>query len=223
MRIGFLVFDQVTQLDLTGPLQVLSQGPGYQCELVAEDLSPRTTDGPLSLVPTTTFETGGQFDMICVPGGYGVAEAMADRAVLAWLKAQAPRARWITSVCTGAFILGAAGLLKDRRATTHWAYHDLLSLFGARRQSQRVVFDGPLVTGGGVTAGIDFALELMAVESGEDVARSIQLALEYDPSPRFEGHPDRADAEVLQGLKSKVYDARREVMGEAVARAVAAL
>jgi len=220
MRIGFLLFDQVTQLDLTGPLQVFSQAPGYECHLVARDLTPRPSDGPLALVPTTTFDTAPAMDMVCVPGGYGVAAAMTDTAALDWLNAQAGNARWITSVCTGAFILGAAGLLKGKKATTHWAYHDLLAQFGATPVRQRVVFDGSVVTGGGVTAGIDFALDILAAESGERTAKAIQLALEYDPSPRFEGSPDTADSEVLATLKSGVYDARRAAMGEAVARAV---
>jgi cyclohexyl-isocyanide hydratase len=220
MRIGFLVFDQITQLDLTGPLQVFSQAPGYACHLVAGDLTPRPTDGPLTLAPTTTFDAAPAMDMVCVPGGYGVAAAMADEETLDWLKAQATTSRWITSVCTGAFILGAAGLLKGRKATTHWAYHDLLARFGATPLNQRVVFDGPVVTGGGVTAGIDFALEILARESGEATAKTIQLVLEYDPSPRFEGSPDTADGDVLSALNASVYDARRAVMGDAVARAV---
>ncbi len=221
MRIGFLVFDKVTQLDLTGPLQVLSQVEGFSCELVAGDLRPRTTDGPLTLVPTTTFETGGQFDMICVPGGYGVADAMGDAEALTWLKTQAGKAHWVTSVCTGAFILGAAGLLRSKRVTTHWAYHDLLALFGARREKQRVVFDGQLVTGGGVTAGIDFALQIVAVERGEDAARRLQLALEYDPQPRHSGHPEFAEPATVQELTSEVYTARRRVMGDAISKALA--
>jgi cyclohexyl-isocyanide hydratase len=223
MRIGFLVFDQVTQLDLTGPLQVFSQAPGYQCHLVAGDLTPRPTDGPLTLAPTATFNTAPAMDMVCVPGGYGVAAAMGDEKALAWLKAQAESCRWITSVCTGAFILGAAGLLKGRQATTHWAYHDLLAKFGATPVKQRVVFDGPVVTGGGVTAGIDFALEILARESGEATAKTIQLALEYDPAPRFEGSPETADGAVLSALNANVYDARRAVMGEAVERAAVTL
>ncbi len=223
MRIGFLVFDKVTQLDLTGPLQILSQAPGYNCELVAADLRPRSTDGPLTLVPTTPFNESGQFDMICVPGGYGVADAMQDVEALDWLQTQARGARWMTSVCTGAFILGAAGLLKDREATTHWAYHDLLALFGARRLNKRVVFDGPIVTGGGVTAGIDFAVSILAAESGEEVAKAIQLALEYNPEPRFAGHPDRAEPQVVSELSDGVYQQRRQVMGEAVSHAVARL
>lgn len=219
MRIGFLVFDQVTQLDLTGPLQVFSQAPGYQCHLVAGDLTPRPTDGPLTLAPTITFDTAPAMDMVCVPGGYGVAAAMADHKALGWLKAQAESCRRITSVCTGAFILGAAGLLKGRQATTHWAYHDLLAKFGATPVKQRVVFDGPVVTGGGVTAGIDFALEILAQESGEAAAKTVQ----HDPAPRFEGSPDTADGDVLSALTSRVYDARRAVMGEAVDRAVQSL
>ncbi len=216
MRVGFLVFDKVTQLDLTGPLQVLSQVPGYQCELVSADVEPRATDGPLTLTPTVTFDDAGAFDMVCVPGGYGVAAAMEDGAALAWLQTQALTARWVTSVCTGAFILGAAGLLKGRRATTHWAYHDLLSLFGGRREMKRVVHDGALVTGGGVTAGIDFALEIVAAESGQDIAKTVQLALEYDPDPRHSGDPATADQGVVKALNLDVYDTRRRVMGRAI-------
>ncbi len=219
MQVGFLLFDRVTQLDLTGPLQVFSQAPGYECHLIAPSADARMSDGPLALVPTKTFKTAPALDMICVPGGYGVAAAMGDEALTGWLKHQAPSCRWITSVCTGAFILGAAGLLDGRKATTHWAYHDLLAGLGATPVKQRVVFDDGVVTGGGVTAGIDFALEILARESGEAVAQSIQLALEYDPSPRFSGSPDSAAPQVLSKLQAVVYDARRQVMAEAVNRA----
>ena len=222
MRVGFVLFDGVTQLDLTGPLQVFSQAPGYDCRLIAASDKPTTSDGPLPLTPTDTFATAPALDLVCVPGGHGVAAAMRDAALLSWLKDQARQARWMTSVCTGAFILGAAGLLVGRRATTHWAYHDLLVRIGAEPVRERVVFDAPIVTGGGVTAGIDFALRIVAAESGEESARALQLALEYDPAPPFAGAPDKAGDEVVAALRAGIYDDRRAVMRDAcdaVARA----
>jgi cyclohexyl-isocyanide hydratase len=147
----------------------------------------------LSLVPTTTFGDCPQLNLICVPGGAGVVRAMTDKATVEFVKRQAEAASYITSVCTGAFVLGAAGLLNGRRATTHWAYTDLLPAVGATFEKARVVWDGNVVTAGGVTSGIDFALQIVARIAGEDVAQAIQLSIEYDPSPPFaSGHPDRA-------------------------------
>jgi cyclohexyl-isocyanide hydratase len=198
MRIAFLLFPNVTQLDLTGPAQVLSRLPDARIELVAKGLDPVPTDAGFPLLPSATFETANQPDILCVPGGFGVTDAMEDGATLAWLRKAAADAQWVTSVCTGALVLGAAGLLDGYRATTHWASHDYLASFGAIPVKQRVVFDRNRVTGGGVTAGIDFGLALVAAVQGDDYARFVQLSLEYDPAPPFDsGSPDKADPAVL--------------------------
>ncbi len=218
MRIGFALFDDVTQLDLTGPAQVLSRLPGAEMVYAGATLAPVPTDCGFAIQPTTTREDCPLVDILCVPGGYGVAPAMADPAWTDFVARQAEQAHYVTSVCTGAFILGAAGLLEGRRATTHWAYHDLLGLFGAEPVAQRVVQDGRLITGGGVTAGIDFALTLLAELEGEDFAQSIQMALEYDPAPPFNaGSPARAP-ERGEALKAGPFSERRAVM-EAASRA----
>jgi cyclohexyl-isocyanide hydratase len=203
--ISFLLFPQVTQLDLTGPAQVLSRMPGARVELVAKTLEPVPTDAGFALLPTVTFDSAGQPDILCVPGGFGVTGAMEDEATLAWLRRAAEGAQWVTSVCTGALVLGAAGLLRGYRATTHWASHEFLAAFGAIPVKQRVVFDRNRVTGGGVTAGIDFGLALVAAIEGEDYARFVQLSLEYDPAPPLDsGSPEKADAATLARYRAMV-------------------
>jgi cyclohexyl-isocyanide hydratase len=199
VTISFLLFPQVTQLDLTGPAQVLSRLPDARIELVAKTLDPVPTDAGFPLLPSATFETATAPDIICVPGGFGVTDVMEDEASLAWLGLVAGQARWVTSVCTGALVLGAAGLLQGYRATTHWASHEYLESFGAIPVKERVVFDRNRVTGGGVTAGIDFGLALVAAIKGDDYARFVQLSLEYDPAPPFDsGSPHKASKEVLE-------------------------
>lgn len=192
-NIGFVIFPNLTQLDFTGPLQVLSRLPDATTHIVAKSLDPVPSDSVLSIPPTVSFPDCPQLDLICVPGGGGVARAMVDAETIAFVRRQAEGARYITSVCTGAFVLGMAGLLKGRRATTHWAYADLLPRVGATHEKSRVVRDGNVITAGGVTSGIDFALRLVAEIAGDEVAQSIQLGIEYDPEPPFQsGHPDRA-------------------------------
>ena len=164
MQIGFVLFPNVTQLDFTGPLQMLHRVPGATTHILARTLAPVPSDCGLGLVPTGTFAEAPALDMICVPGGFGVGAAIRDEETLAFVRAAGQSARYVTSVCTGAFLLGAAGLLRGRRATTHWAYHHLLPLVGAIPQQGRVVRDGDVFTGGGVTAGIDLALTVAAVK-----------------------------------------------------------
>jgi cyclohexyl-isocyanide hydratase len=206
MNIVFVLFDNVTQLDFSGPVQFLSRLPGSTTYIVSKDGQSVTTDCGFSILPTGSFADCPQADIICVPGGHGVREAIADAAIVNFVRTQAATATWITSVCTGSFILGAAGLLQGKRATTHWAYTQLLPLFGATHEAARVVRDGNLVTAGGVTSGIDFALELIAMAQGEDVARTIQLALEYDPAPPFDGgHANRTAQPLVDGLRARVY------------------
>lgn len=187
MHIAFLLFPNVTQLDLTGPAQFLSRLPGAKVDLVWDSRDPVPTDAGFSILPTATFAEVPKADLICVPGGIGVAKVIDHEPALDWVRQVGSEAQWVTSVCTGALILGAAGLLKGYKATTHWAWHDLLSLFGAEPVQARHVIDRNRATGGGVTAGIDFALALMAEIAGEDHARAVQLALEYDPDPPFDG------------------------------------
>jgi cyclohexyl-isocyanide hydratase len=211
--IGFLVFDGVTQLDLTGPVQVLHRVPGARVELVAPRPGPIATDCGFSILPTCTVDTCPPLTMLCVPGGYGVEAILKDPALLAWVAARGAEARWVTSVCTGALVLGAAGLLRGRRATTHWGYVALLAQLGAVHTAGRVVVDGPVVTGGGVTAGVDFALVVAAALAGESVAREIALTLEYAPEPPFGPASADAVAPDVAARLDAAFAARRAVLG----------
>lgn len=193
ISVAFLLFPGVTQLDLTGPAQVLSRLGNVTLDLVWKDRQPVTTDAGFAILPTATFADVPRADILCVPGGIGVAGVMADDAAMAWVEGVGTAAAWVTSVCTGSLVLGAAGLLKGYRATTHWAWHHHLALFGAEPVKARMVIDRNRATGGGVTAGIDFAFALMAEVRGPDHARMVQLGLEYDPQPPFDsGSPERA-------------------------------
>ena len=204
-NIGFVIFPGITQLDFTGPFEVLSRlgtppsisapskFPRSRTHVVAKTTLPVSSDRGLIIMPTCTFETCPPLDLICLPGGAGVVEAIADAETVNFVRRQGGRAGYVTSVCTGAFLLGAAGLLKGRRAATHWAYVDLLPLVGATHENRRIVRDGSVITAGGVTSGIDFAFQIIAELAGPEVAQAIQLAIEYDPSPPFDaGHPDKA-------------------------------
>ncbi len=221
MRIGFALFDNVTQLDLTGPAQVLARLPGAEMIYAAAGDAPVATDCGFAILPTTTRDACPALDILCVPGGYGVAPAMADPGWIDFVARQAESARHVTSVCTGAFILGAAGLLNGKRATTHWAYHDLLGLFGAHPVQDRVVRDGALITGGGVTAGIDFALTLAAEITGPDTAAAIQMAMEYDPAPPFAAGSPAAAPDLASALQAGPFAERRAVMEQASRAALA--
>lgn len=199
VTVSFLLFPRVTQLDLTGPAQVLSRLGNVTLQLVAKTYDPVMTDSGFALLPTATFEDAQATDVLCVPGGFGDQDAMEDAETINWVRAAGERAAWVTSVCTGALILGAAGLLEGYRATTHWASHRHLTGFGAIPVNERVVFDRNRVTGGGVTAGIDFALALTAALRGDDHAKLVQLSLEYDPAPPFDaGSPERVGPAVLE-------------------------
>lgn len=199
MHLAFLLFPGLTQLDLTGPVQFLSRLPGAKVDLVWDSRDPVPTDAGFSILPTATFADVSRADLLCVPGGMGVAGVIDQPRALDWVRQVGAEAQWVTSVCTGALVLGAAGLLRGYRATTHWAWHDLLALFGAEPVQARHVIDRNRATGGGVTAGIDFALALIAEIAGPDHARAVQLALEYDPAPPFEaGSPDKAGPALVQ-------------------------
>jgi len=203
-RVVFLVYPNVTQLDLTGPAQVLSRLSNARVDLAWKSRDPIETDSGFALLPTGTLDEIEQADVLCVPGGFGCVDVMQDDEVLGWVRRIGGDAQWVTSVCTGALILGAAGLLDGYRATTHWAWRDYLELFGAEPVAERVVFDRNRVTGGGVTAGIDFALALTAVMEGEDYARAVQLGLEYDPHPPFDsGTPDKAGDQLVKRVHER--------------------
>ena len=213
--VGMLIFPRLTQLDMTGPYEVLARMPNTKVHLVAHTLDPVKTDRGMMIVPTITYADCPRLDVVMVPGGPGQQDLMEDPVVLDFLRRQASTAKYVTSVCTGSLVLGAAGLLKGKRATCHWAAIDHLKLLGAIPVSERVVVDGNIVTGAGVASGIDFALTLAAILEGEEAARQIQLQIEYDPAPPFDtGSPHTAPPEMvtlLRGRGAALNEARREV------------
>ena len=203
-QIGMVIFPKLTQLDMTGPYEVLARLPNTRVHLVAHAMAPVKTDRGMQIVPTVTFADCPQLDVVMVPGGPGQQDLMEDETVLEFLRRQARSAKYLTSVCTGSLVLGAAGLLKGRRATCHWAAIDHLKPLGATPVSERVVVDGNVITGAGVASGIDFALTVAAMLEGEDVARQIQLQIEYDPAPPFNsGSPRSASPETVALLRSR--------------------
>lgn len=205
ISVAFLLFPNVTQLDLTGPAQVLSRLGNVTLDLVWKNRNPVLTDAGFAIVPTATFAEVPRADILCVPGGMGVTEVIADDQAMAWVRSAGGEARWVTSVCTGSLILGAAGLLKGYRAATHWSWRDYLAMFGAEMVPERVVVDRNRVTGGGVTAGIDFALTLMAEVRSPEFANAVQLSLEYDPAPPFDvGSPEKAGPELVATYQRQV-------------------
>ena len=222
-RIGLLLFPDITQADLTGPYEVFIKLPAAEVRLVWKTLDPVRAGGGMRILPDTTFAGCPSLDLICIPGGTGMNPLLADDETLGFVRRQAASARFVTSVCTGALVLGAAGLLRGRRATTHWMSLEMLAAFGAIPVPERVVVDGNLVTGGGVTAGIDFGLRIAALVAGEDVAKAIALGLEYDPAPPFAaGHPRLADPALVDRAREAART-RQDERRAAVARAAAAL
>ena len=222
LQIGLVLFPRVTQLDFTGPLQVFSSVPGAKVHLIWKRIEPVTSDSVLMLTPTVTFADCPQLDVICVPGGFGTDDMVNDEEMLDFLRRQAEGAKYITSVCTGSLVLGAAGLLRGYRATTHWSAMENLAPFGATPTRTRVCVDRNRVTGGGVTAGIDFALTLVSLLIDRQAAEMVQLRLEYNPAPPFNsGSPDTAPKEVLALMKARIApgQARRtEATNRAAAR-----
>jgi cyclohexyl-isocyanide hydratase len=211
MQIVVLLFPNVTQLDFTGPAQIFSRYPNTQVHLAWHDLEPIQTDAGWCIVPTTTLQDCPQADVLFVPGGAGTFDLFDDAVALDFLRGQAAQARWVTSVCTGSFALAAAGLLTGYRATSHWASLKMLEEFGAIPVSERVVRDGNRITGAGVTSGIDFAFVLAAELFGDDVARRIQLGVEYDPAPPFDhGSPAKADPQLVKEILMATQELRRE-------------
>ncbi|WP_316398836.1 DJ-1/PfpI family protein [Bradyrhizobium sp. 33ap4] len=205
LRIGSLLFEGVDQIDLTGPFEVLSRIPNSTYRIYGKTAEPVRDIKGLRLTPDATLADAPPLDVLHVPGGFGQQALMEDTEVLGWINRQAAGACRIFSVCTGALICGAAGLLKGRRATTHWASFHLLPLFGATPVNQRVVVDGSFVFAAGVTAGIDGALRLAAELRGDDAARAIQLYMVYAPEPPFDsGTPETAPPEILQQSRQAV-------------------
>jgi cyclohexyl-isocyanide hydratase len=201
LTIGIVLYPGFTLLDLAGPQYALGlQGQTY---LFWKNHEAVTSDtGPL-LTPTTSFsEFTGKLDVLMIPGGFGVGDALDDEEIIDFVARVAKDARYVTSVCTGSLVLAKAGLLKGRRAATHWLYHDVLEALGAVPVRERVVVDGNIFTGGGVTAGLDFGLTLLAVLRGETVAKVTELAMEYDPNPPFKiGHPSKAPPELIEAAR----------------------
>jgi len=205
LSFGFVVFDNLTQLDLAGPFEVFGRVPGARVELVGESRAPVRSDVGLNLYPDRSIEDGGGFDVLCVPGGPGVTEAIRSERLIRFLATEGQKVKYLTSVCTGALLLGAAGLLQGKRATTHWLSLELLPLVGATPVRERVVRDGNLFTGGGVTAGIDLGLTVAAELAGADEAKAIALILEYNPASPFpeSGSPVTAPAAITRRLQSE--------------------
>ena len=223
LQIGLLIFPKVTQLDFTGPLQVFSAVPGAKVHLIWKRIEPVPTDTVMMLTPTITFADCPQLDVICVPGGAGINDMVNDEEMLAFLRKQAGAAKYVTSVCTGSLVLGAAGLLKGYHAATHWSAMEYLSAFGATPTKTRVCADRNRITGGGVTAGIDFALTVVSVLVDRKTAEAIQLGIEYNPAPPFNsGSPDTAPAETVARVLERI--AQNQILrGQAITRAAARL
>ncbi len=222
LSVGMVLFPDLTQLDLTGPYEVFSRTPGAEVHLLASSREPVRSERGLRIVPDSTFAEAPGLDVLFVPGGPGVGPAMEDEEVLGFLAGREPEARYVTSVCTGSLVLGAAGLLRGYRATTHWLSMDLLTLLGAEPVFERVVKDRDRIIGGGVTAGIDFGLAVAAEIAGEEAAKEIQLMMEYDPAPPFDsGSPKRAEGALIEGVRAKrraVQQKRTEAVNRARAR-----
>src|SRR5262249_26250757 len=237
-NIGFVIFPGITQLDFTAPYEVLSRlgtpaaisipskFPHAKTHVIAKTLMPVVSDRGLGIMPSCTFQSCPPLNLICVTGGAGGVDALADRETIDFLHDRSARADYVTSVCMGAFLLGATGLLKGRRAATHWAYVDLLPLVGARHEKGRVVRDGNIFTSGGVSSGIDFAFHIIAELAGAEVAQAIHLGIEYDPSPPFDaGHPDKASqsAQALMIQRNETAHARiRQTLERLTAAGIAA-
>ena len=202
--IAFLVYPGLALLDLSGPVEVLHNVPGARLHLVWKNRQAVTADSGASLLPTATFAEVASADVVCIPGGAGQLDLMDDAETIGWVRSVAATARHITSVCTGAFVLGAAGLLAGYRATTHWASLHLLESYGAVPVGERVVVDRDRITGAGVTAGIDLALRLASIVTSQTVAEAIELGIEYDPAPPFNaGHPMNAAPRIVDLVRAR--------------------
>lgn len=225
LNIGSLIFDDLDQVDLTGPHEVLSRLPDSSWKIYAKTMAPARDMKGLRILPDATLEEAPQLDILHLPGGFGVDAALSDPVILEWVRRQAEGAMAVFTVCTGALLLGATGLLRGRRATTHWASHHMLALLGATPVNERVVEDGKFVTAAGVTSGFDGALHLAAKLRGVEVAQGIQLYMQYDPRPPFtSGTPETAPAALVSATRASMAPVleRREAALRAVAAGFAA-
>ena len=223
LRSGLLLFPNLTQLDLTGPYEVLARLPEAETLLLAKSLDPVRSEHGLTILPQVALADCPALDLVLVPGGPGINPLLEDAELLDFLRRAAAAARWVVGICTGSLVLGAAGLLRGRRAATHWQSREFLPAFGAQPVLERVVVDGKFFTGGGVTAGIDVALAVAAEIAGRETAEAIQLAIEYDPAPPFAaGAPEAAAPAVLARVSAQA-EARQRDRASRVARAAAAL
>ena len=204
MQIAILIFPKLTVLDAIGPYEVLRSVPGWEVRFVAPEPGPQAADsGALALVAEHTLEDVTSPDLVVVPGGEGNRPLLADDRVIGWLRSVHEGTRWTTSVCTGSLVLGAAGLLRGRRATSHWFFLERLREFGAEPTGERVVVDGKVITAAGVSSGIDMALGLVAREAGDEVAQTVQLGIEYDPKPPHDaGSPAKAPAAIVEAARA---------------------
>jgi cyclohexyl-isocyanide hydratase len=227
LSVGMVLFPQFNQLDLAGPYEVFSRFPGARIKLLAATVEPVRTEWGMTITPDSTFDDSDSIDLLYVPGGWGVNEQLENPALLEFLRDRADQAGYITSVCSGSLLLGAAGLLRGYRATTHWMSLELLALLGAEPMQQRVVVDRNRITGGGVTAGIDFGLTIAGQLYGDSVAQEIQLAIEYLPSPPYEsGHPTSAPDDVTKRFLQRSapsMEARRLAVQRAASRLTSSL
>jgi len=222
-NVVFALFPRITQLDFTGPYEVLTRLPGARCVLASVEGGELEVDSVMRFSGLRRLDSIDECDLLCVPGGFGTVAAVEDQEYLAALRRLGAKARYITSVCTGSLLLAAAGLLRGKRAACHWAWRDKLADFGVTPDSARVVRDGLIFTGGGVTAGIDMALAVMAEIGGRDLAETVQLAIEYAPAPPFDsGRPELAREPVIRAARARL-DAMRTERDAAFGRAVAAL
>jgi len=220
-NVVFALFPRITQLDFTGPYEVLTRLPGARCVLASVEGGELAVDSVMRFSGLHLLDGIEHCDLLCVPGGFGTVAALEDQAYLAELRRLGAKARYITSVCTGSLLLAAAGLLRGRHAACHWAWRDKLADFGVAPDPARVVRDGLIFTGGGVTAGIDMALEVMAEIGGRDLAETVQLAIEYAPAPPFDsGRPELAREPVLRAARARLDSVRVE-RDAAIQRAVA--
>ena len=220
---GLLLFPGMTQLDLTGPYEVIARLPGWRTEIVGKTIHPVKTDRGLVITPSIAFAEAPQFDLLIVPGGPGTDDAILDAETVEFVRRQGAGAKHIFGICTGSLLLGAAGLLAGKRAGGHWAARDLLAQFGAEVSDARMTKDGKIYTAGGVTSGIDMALQVVADLAGEDVAMGIQLQIEYDPAPPFNaGTPFVAPAAIVERARI-AGAARRAIRAAAVETAAGRL
>jgi cyclohexyl-isocyanide hydratase len=222
MQVNVILVPDMVQLDLAGPYEVLARVPGWTIDLVAATADPVRTDRGLAMVPTRTRESAAPSDILVVPGGTGVDRAMLDDAWLAYVRREAQAAKFVFGICTGSFLLAAAGVLAGRRAGAHWQARDLLARFGVTPSDARLTVDGKFYTSGGVTSGIDMALKVVADAAGETAARCIQLGIEYDPAPPFPGGTPftspPAIVEAVRAMSAKRRAEREAMVDEAVKR-----